>query len=32
MFKGDDPSRKAQNREPYAYVPGTGIIWKVTRD
>ena len=27
-----DPSRIAQNREPYAYVPGTGIIWKVTRN
>ncbi len=27
-----DPSRMAQNREPYAYVPGTGIIWKVTRN
>lgn len=26
-----DPSRIAQGREPYAYVPGTGIIWKVTR-
>jgi len=26
-----DPSRIAQNREPYAYVPGTGIIWKVSR-
>jgi hypothetical protein len=26
-----DPSCKAENREPYAYVPGTGIIWKVTR-
>ncbi len=26
-----DPSRKAQNREPYAYVPGTGIVWKVSR-
>ncbi len=27
-----DPSRTAQGREPYAYVPGTGIIWKVTRN
>ncbi|MEJ7830894.1 MAG: hypothetical protein WKF91_22000 [Segetibacter sp.] len=27
-----DPSRKAQGREPYAYVPNTGIIWKVTRN
>jgi len=26
-----DPSRKAQNREPNAYVPGTGIVWKVSR-
>ncbi|CAN5442079.1 hypothetical protein BH20BAC1_BH20BAC1_27020 [soil metagenome] len=26
-----DPSRKAQNREPYAYVPGTGVVWKVTK-
>ena len=26
-----DPSRTAQGREPYAYIPGTGIIWKVTR-
>jgi len=26
-----DPSRKAENREPYAYIPNTGIIWKVTR-
>ncbi len=27
-----DPSRKAENREPYAYIPNTGIIWKVTRN
>ncbi len=26
-----DPSRTAQGREPYAYVPGTGIVWKVSR-
>ena len=26
-----DPSRKAENREPYAYIPNTGIIWKVNR-
>jgi glucose/arabinose dehydrogenase len=26
-----DPSRIAQGREPYAYVQGTGIIWKVSR-
>jgi len=27
-----DPSRKAINRESNAYVPNTGIIWKVTRN
>ncbi len=26
-----NPAREKENREPYEYVPGTGVIWKVTR-
>jgi glucose/arabinose dehydrogenase len=25
-------ARKAQDREPYEYIPGTGVIWKVTKE
>ncbi len=26
-----NPDRLKENREPYEYVPGTGVIWKVTK-